>query len=278
MRPFVRSTMPLHPPAGHLAARSARGTVIDHGVVPHTTDQIEQYQGERMFRAAARHSRIVRFLRYAIPSGIATIASVVVFAAFLNPFRLITRFPIALGKISLSGTKIIMDLPRVSGFTTDLRPYTMTAYSAMQDITKPDILEMTQIDALLELKDGQHVTIKSINGTYDTKREILKLQDHIVLNTTAGHEGHLSEATVNVTTGTVISESPVEMKFPIDGLLTANRMKVERNGDLIVFYGGVEMTINPDQVRSAPQNVSSPSPPVQTSIQHTADQPPLRAP
>ncbi len=52
-------------------------------------------------------------------------------------------------------------------------------------MTKPEILELKGIDAKVELKDGQHVQIKAINGLYDTKSEVLKLHDEIVLTTTS---------------------------------------------------------------------------------------------
>ena len=182
----------------------------------------------------------------AIPAGIVAIAAVIVVATFFNPFRLIAAFPIDPGKISLSGTKIVMELPRLNGFTTDSRPYELTARAAAQDVTKPEILELKDISGRVELKDGQHVTIKSINGIYDTKGELLKLNDHIVLNSSSGYEGHLSEATVNVTTGYILSESPVEVKL-LNGWLNANRLEVLENGDLIRFGSGVEMTLTPDQ-------------------------------
>ncbi len=213
-----------------------------------------------MFRAAARHSRLVRFLRVAIPAGIAATVSIILVATFFNPFRLIAAFPIDPGKISLSGTKIVMELPRVNGFTTDSRPYELTARAAAQDLTKPEILELKDISAQVELKDGQHVTIKSRNGVYDTKGELLKLNDHITLNSTSGYEGHLSEATVNVASGNIVSESPVELRLP-NGLLNANRLEVMENGALILFGGGVEMTLNPDKVRGAPQDSAPPSAP-----------------
>jgi lipopolysaccharide export system protein LptC len=152
----------------------------------------------------------------------------------------------------LSGTKIVMESPRVNGFTSDSRPYELTARAAAQDLTKPDILELKDITAVVELKDGQHVTIKSINGIYDTKSEMLKLSDHITLNSTSGYEGRLSEATVNVTSGNVVSESPVDLKLP-NGFLNANRMEVVENGALVVFGGGVAVTLNPAQARPAPQ-------------------------
>jgi lipopolysaccharide export system protein LptC len=215
-----------------------------------------------VFRAAARHSRLVGFLRFAIPAGIVAIVSILVVATFFNPFRLIAAFPIDPGKISLSGTKVIMELPRLNGFTTDSRPYELTARAAAQDLTKPDILELKDLNAQVELKDGQHVTITSPNGVYDTKGELLKLNDHITVNSTSGYEGHLSEATINVATGNIVSESPVKLKLP-NGLLNANRLEVMENGALILFSGDVEMTVNPDQkTRWAAQNsapVSAPA-------------------
>jgi lipopolysaccharide export system protein LptC len=222
-----------------------------------------------MFRAAARHSRLVRFLRFAIPAGIVAIAVVILVATFFNPFRLIVAFPIDPGKISLSGTKIVMELPRLTGFTTDARPYELTARAAAQDLTKLEILELKDISAQVDLKDGQRVTIKSVNGLYDTKSELLKLNDHITLNSTSGYEGYLSEATVNVTSGNIVSESPVELKLP-NGLLNANKLEVIENGALIVFSGGVEMKLNPDQVRPAPQDSESVGAPAQTSVRRGA--------
>jgi len=226
--------------------------------------RIGRTDGDRLFRAAARHSRIVRFLRRAIPACIILIGMVIVVAMFFNPFRLVAGFPIDPGKLSLSGTKIVMELPRVTGFTRDSRPYELTARTAAQDITKPEVLELKDINARVDLKDGQHVTIKSVNGLYDTKAELLKLNDHIVLTTSSGYEGRLSEATVEVGTSHVISESPVEVKL-INGWLNANRLEILESGDLIRFDGGVELMLNQDQ-----QVTSSGSPPQENRLLSSA--------
>jgi lipopolysaccharide export system protein LptC len=211
---------------------------------------------DRLFRAAARHSRFVRFLRRTIPAGIAMIAAVIVVAAFFNPYHLIAAFPIDPGKLSLSGTKIVMDLPHLTGFTSDARPYQLTARAAAQDITKPEILELKDIDAHVEMKDGQQIVIKSINGVYDTKAELLKLSDHIVLTTSSGYEGRLSEATVNINTGHVVSDHPVEVKLT-NGLLNANQLEILENGDLVRFTEGVEMMINADRSGAATQTAET---------------------
>jgi len=222
--------------------------------------QIGRNDGDRVFRAAARHSRFVRFLRMAIPAGIIVTAIVIVVATFFNPFRLMAAFPIDPGKVSLSGTKIVMELPRLHGFTNDSRPYELTARAAAQDLTKPELLELKDITARMQMQGGQHVDLNSINGLYDTKTEILKLKDHIVLVSSDGYEAHLSEATVNVTTGYIVSESPVQVKL-LNGWLDANRLEVLENGDLIRFGGGIELNLNPEaQKTAAPAAPPGPAP------------------
>jgi lipopolysaccharide export system protein LptC len=241
---------------------------INPASVPRTPRQTGRNDAERAFRRAAQHSRLVRILRYGIPAIMIVVAFVIFVETFLNPFRLIAAFPIESSKISLSGTKIVMELPRVNGFTTDSRPYALIARTATQDVAKPDILELNEIDAQIELKDGQHVTIKSINGIYDTKGDVLKLRDRVVIHSSSGYEGHLSEATIAVATGNVVSESPVEVMLPNNGLLNADRLEVEQNGALIVFGGAVEMTLNPDPLRPASQEAVSSGAAAQTSVQH----------
>jgi lipopolysaccharide export system protein LptC len=234
--------------------------------------------GNRVFRSAARHSRLVRFLRFAIPAIIVIIAAVILMATFFNPFRgLMAAFPIDPRKLSLSGTKLIMELPRVTGFTTDQRPYELTARAAAQDLTKLEILELTEISAKVELRDGQHVDITSINGVYDTKAEVLRLNDHIIVNSTSGYEGRLSEATVYISSGNIVSESPVEVKLP-NGLLTANRLEVQDNGAIIKFSGDVEMNLNAEEFRPATQDTASAEAPTQAAPVQTAPTPTHAAP
>jgi lipopolysaccharide export system protein LptC len=211
---------------------------------PRVGREIGPRDAERLFRAAARHSRFVRWMRRAIPAAIVVVAAVIVIATFFNPFRLIGVFPIDIGKVSLSGTKITMEAPRLAGFTSDARPYELTARAAAQDLTKPEVLELKGINAKVELNDGQRVQIKAINGLFDTKSEILKLRDEIVLTTTTGYEGRLSEATVETGTGHIVSDSPVEMKLLNGGRLNANHLEIVDNGASIQFSGGVELLLN----------------------------------
>jgi lipopolysaccharide export system protein LptC len=99
------------------------------------------------FRAAMRHSRWVRFARLAVPAVAVLVIAGVFLATWLNPLRLIGNLPAGLRDVVISGTKVKMQQPRLSGFTRDARPYELSALSAAQDITKPDLIELTELRA-----------------------------------------------------------------------------------------------------------------------------------
>ncbi|MFZ2136355.1 MAG: hypothetical protein WAV78_05385, partial [Xanthobacteraceae bacterium] len=76
--------------------------------------------GERAFRAAVRHSRHIRLLRIGIPCAVVvTLVVGVAIPAVLKPLRVLSKLPVDIGSVVVSGTKIMMQQPRISGFTRD---------------------------------------------------------------------------------------------------------------------------------------------------------------
>jgi hypothetical protein len=76
------------------------------------------------------------------------------------------------------------------------------------------------------LKDGQRVTITSINGVYNGKGDVLSLSDEITFNSASGYAAHLSD--VNTARGNIVSERPVEAALPNDGLIKGNHLELWR--------------------------------------------------
>jgi lipopolysaccharide export system protein LptC len=198
---------------------------------------------ERAFRAARRHSRLVRFLRIALPAAVVLITIGMSLATWLNPLRLLTAaLPVNIDDLVVSGSKITMEQPRVNGFTNDKRAYEFTAEAAAQDLTKPDIVELRNINAKIEMEDKSTMNMKAATGVYDTKKEMLQLQGSILLTSSNGNTGKLTEATVDVRKGNVISDRPVELEM-LQGILNANRLEVVDSGTLVRFHGGVNMVL-----------------------------------
>lgn len=198
--------------------------------------------GDRRFRRAARHSRVIRLLRVAIPIGIAAGFGVLVVAVFFNPFQPVEAV-IDPGKLVVSGTKITMELPRLAGFTNDQKPYELTAQAASQDLAKPGLLELKELRAQLQTDDQGAITVTAVNGLYDTKSDNLKLTENILVQTGKGFEARLQEAVLDVKKGTILSESPVNVRLP-NGTVDANRLDISDGGSVVKFSKGVLTVLN----------------------------------
>lgn len=195
---------------------------------------------ERAFRTARRHSRTIRILRVAVPSAVVVVTVVIVMMTYFNPLRMFGKLPVDIGHLVVSGTKITMEQPHLSGFTNDARAYEFTAAAAAQDMTKPDIIELHNIRAKMQMQDKSSVQMTALSGVYDSKGETLKLNHDIRLSSSNGYRGKLSEATVDVRKGNVASDHPVRIEM-LQGTLDANRLRIVDQGDLIRFEGGVHM-------------------------------------
>jgi lipopolysaccharide export system protein LptC len=200
----------------------------------------------RLFRAAARHSRIVRILRVGIPIVGISVLLIMIFVAWLDPLRLLTDLPIGLRDVVISGNKIKMEQPRLSGFTRDARPYELAARSAAQDITKPHVIELSDLRAKMQMSDKTTVELSAASGVFDTKAERLTLEKDILVKSSSGYEGRLSEAVVDTRTGNIVSDKPVVVKM-LQTTINANGLEIEQAGDLVHFNGGVAMQLMPNK-------------------------------
>jgi lipopolysaccharide export system protein LptC len=106
-------------------------------------------------------------------------------------------------------------------------------------MTRPDILELRNIRAKVEMQDKSTIVMTAVSGIYDSKGETLRLNQEILVNSSS-FQGRLSEAQVDIRSGNVMSEHPVEVKL-LQGTLNANRLNIVESGDLMRFHGGVVM-------------------------------------
>jgi len=199
-------------------------------------------QSERAFRAARGHSRMVRLLRVVIPATIIVALGATFLVSYFNPARMLKSLPVNLDNLVVSGTKVTMEKPRLAGFTKDQRAYEFIAEAATQDLTKPDLVELRNIDAKVQMEDKTTMKMTALTGLYDTKKETLKLEQQIFLSSDSGYKGRLKEALVNTRSGNVVSDQPVELEM-LQGVLNAKRMEITNSGEVIRFLNGVDMTV-----------------------------------
>lgn len=226
---------------------------------------------EARFAIAARHSRMVRVLRIAVPAAVGMAMATVIGISLFNPFRMpIPKFD--MGNLVVSGTKITMESPHLSGYSTeDRRPYELWAKTATQDVTDPDHVELNTLRAKVLMEDQSTVTLDARTGFLDNKQQTLDLHKDIHLVTSGGYEAWLSHAFVDMGKGTVDSEEHVDVKLT-NGTLSADGLHITDGGAVVHFDGNVVMHLDhldtdnsaTTEANAEPAPPPAPAPPART--------------
>jgi lipopolysaccharide export system protein LptC len=192
---------------------------------------------DRAFGAASRHSRRVRILKVAVP-GLAA-AGVIGFVLYtmFNPFRSLP-VDVNVGKLDVSGDRLTMELPRLTGFNRRHQAYNVTAKSASQRLTAPGLIDLTDLEAIIATPGESKATLRDRNGKFDSSAELLTLHDDVTVSSTSGYSAALSAATVDFKAGTVKSDQPVKVNLE-SGVVEAGSLSVTGGGDVIIFSKGV---------------------------------------
>ena len=200
---------------------------------------------EARFAIAARHSRMVRVLRVAVPATVIVAMTAIVAVSIFNPFRmLLPKLPVDIGNLVVSGTKITMESPHLSGYTPDQRPYEVWAKAATQDVTDPDHVDLAALRAKVLMEDRTTtITLDARNGVMNTKQQILELHKDIFLQSSTGYEARLTQALVDMGKGTVTSEERVDVNL-LSGTLSADKLRITGGGEVVRFEGNVVMILD----------------------------------
>ncbi len=195
------------------------------------------------YDAAMRHSRRVRFLRKAIP--VTCIAAVIgpVAWGIVSPFARSVA-DVKVGPISVSGSKVTMESPKLSGFKKDNKAYEVTAFQAIQDLKQPSVVELNKLTARLEQDDKKFARLTSDWGRFDQTADRLDLKGNVRLRTDNGYEADMLSARVSVKSGDVVSTEPVTVRSH-SGTISADRVEVRDNGKHAIFEGRVRSVFTP---------------------------------
>lgn len=202
------------------------------------------------FEKARRHSRRVRFLKRALPVG--AVACVAVFAAIVY-FSSPGSLGFQLGSTSVEDGRLVMQDPRLDGFTSDNRAYTMSATRASQLIGDGNRIDLEGIDARLPLDDDDWVTVTAESGTFDRAANSLEVTSPLRARTEKGIDARLQSARVDIGSGSLETSDPVEID--LDGAsVSADSMQITDDGAVMIFENRVRMRIEGNRLQSANAN------------------------
>jgi len=199
--------------------------------------------------AARRHTLRVRILRGVTLTVCVAAAGIVLSAALLAPSR---QMPGALSAegVALNGTQVTLESPKISGFQLDRRPYSIKARRGVQDLARPHVIELLDIDAGIGTADEKTMQVIASRAQYDSKSEQILLDGDVRITSAAGYDLSLQQARVDFTAGTLVSDSAVSLR--LDGAtIAAQRMVLDDRRHVIRFDGGVKSSIRPEPESNA---------------------------
>ena len=205
-------------------------------------------RAEEAFDRARRHSGRVRLLKLVLP-----VAAMLMVVAFVGKSWLAT--PVAGVSVDLTGTaieggRLVMADPRLDGFTSDDRPYTMTAARAVQDIGGSGRIDLENIDAKLPFDEDSWMTIAADSGIYDRDANSLMIDSTMKIVTDTGITALFKSAAVDMEAGSLKTEDPVDIT--LDGArIEADSMSVEDRGAVLVFERRVRMQMDGKRLQTA---------------------------
>jgi lipopolysaccharide export system protein LptC len=201
----------------------------------------------KAFAAARRHSRLVRALRVLLPSA-AVLAVVVAIA--IGRFALPADIDLSMARLSVTRDAIIMQNPRLIGFSGDQREYSVSADRAIQPLTTPDQVRLETIEARFTATKNRATVLTASSGEYDHSESTLRLVGSIAVDTSDGYAIRMTDADIDFRAGTLLSENPVTVRYH-ESAITAGGLSITENGKLMVFEGDVRTTLMPPK-HSAP--------------------------
>ena len=186
---------------------------------------------------------MVRVLRVAVPAAVLLAMAGIVAVSIFNPFRmLMPKLPVDMGNLVVSGTKITMELPHLSGFSPDQRPYELWAKAAIQDLTDPDHVELKTLRTKVLMEDKSTVTMDARTGLFRQQAAdarpaqgylpavLHRLRGQTLAGLCRHEQGH----------GDVGRHVDVKL---LNGTLSADRLRIIDGGEVVRFEGNVVMNL-----------------------------------
>lgn len=193
--------------------------------------------GERAFAAARRHTTQVRLLRFALPV-LALVGATAYGAVTLTREALA---PVEFAGIEVGPDSMVMQRPRMTGFQASGEPYRIEAARATQQNDLPGEVGLEDVVATFSLGNGENATVEAAQGLYDSEAATLTLSGGLSVTTEGGLVARLESAEVELDSGSVRSDAPVEIESA-GRLIRGNRFEMRDGGAELALAGGVSVT------------------------------------
>lgn len=169
----------------------------------------------------------------------------VVLVAVWSQFNLDeTRFRVGALRVSAQNVNAMtMSNPRYDGIDSKNRPFSVTAETAIQSDTDPDVVDLGAPKADVTMADGTWISLSADSGRYMRDLRQLDLRGAVSLYQDRGYELHADTAHIDLELKEASSQEPVEGHGPA-GEIAGDGFHMTDDGHTILLTGRSRVLLN----------------------------------
>jgi len=213
---------------------------VDHGHSAARQDTARRGLRERAFRSADRHTRLVRFLRVALPLG--AFFCLLYYAVTFGVSWRLGRGQLRLGEIEITADDLTMKNPSYFGQAKDGGRYEVRARKAVLELNPQAPIKLIDIDGELIGANAVVTRLKARHGLFDNAKNELELFDGISIEGTNGLRARLSRAMIYSKENRIVSKEPVDVAMPA-GHVKGAAMTLRTDTHEATFVGNVAVEL-----------------------------------
>jgi lipopolysaccharide export system protein LptC len=194
----------------------------------------------RAFRAARRHSVMVRILKVLLP-----IAAIGCLGLYVMPGQMsfsIGDATASVDDLAIESGTLKMVNPRLSGVHQTFGRYEIRADAAIQNVKTPDRVALQTISGDMVSPSGDTTQLSAPGGVFQTRERILSLDQGLTIRGRGGLFVSLKSARANIADQLITSDEPVVMRFG-DSEIQAQTFKLHTGEARAVFTGQVRVRL-----------------------------------
>lgn len=211
------------------------------------TAQAEIIRDRRRAFAApgGSHDRLVKFLATWLPAAIGVIAAVMVLSP-LAPRGEIS-FLLDRNKVAITTERLHVDKATYRGNDKDSRAFTVSANTAIQRSASDPIVELDELIANIQLKDGP-ASLTARDGTYNYHTEMVRVNGDVGFAAADGYRMVTRNVTVNLKTQMVTGSGGVRGSIPA-GTFSADGIVANLDARTVALEGHARLRMEPGKLR-----------------------------
>ena len=193
---------------------------------------------KRAFRAATRHSWLVRMLKLCMP-----LATLGLMAQYVMPagFTIDTpKGPVSVQQIDIAAGGLKMVSPRYKGVNEKNGSYDIQAESALQHVSNTDLISFDKIHAELLSLQGQKTILTAPSGIFQRVKQEFTFDNSVTIGGEAGISGQLKTATAYMKENRLISNDPVVLGYH-GHQVASDRVEFFNAEKRVIFTGHVRV-------------------------------------